>query len=87
MKTDHENRCFQQSWTEDFFFVLPDRPNARPVCIIYHETVSVIKSGNVKRHFETKHAEYYNANYPPKSHLRSNKIDTLKSSLEAIITF
>uniref|UniRef100_A0A8C4T636 HAT C-terminal dimerisation domain-containing protein n=1 Tax=Erpetoichthys calabaricus TaxID=27687 RepID=A0A8C4T636_ERPCA len=82
-KIDQENRSFQKSWTEDFFFILPDQPNARPMCIIYQETVSVIKSSNVKRHFETKHAEYYNANYPPKSELRSHKIDALKSSLVA----
>ena len=85
-KIDQENRSFQTSWTEDFFFVLPDRPNARPVCIICHETVSVIKGSNVKRHFETKHAEYYNANYPPKSDLRLHKIDALKSSFEVSST-
>jgi len=82
-KIDDENRSFQKSWADDFFFVLPDRHNARPVCIICHEMVRMIKSGNIRQHFETKWDEYYNANYPPKSDLRSHKIEALKSSFEA----
>ena len=61
---------------------MPERANAKPVCIICQETVSTIKSGNVKRHFETKHKEY-NGKFPPESALRASKIASLKASLQA----
>ncbi|XP_039610054.1 general transcription factor II-I repeat domain-containing protein 2-like [Polypterus senegalus] len=53
------------------------------VFCVSQQSVSVIKSGNVKRNLETKHAEYYIVNYPPKSELHSHKIDARKSSLVA----
>lgn len=57
-KIDSENRAFNQTWTDDYFFILPNRPNARPVCLICNETLSVIKIVNIKRHFESKHKDY-----------------------------
>lgn len=81
-KIDSENRMFHESWTEDYFFILPDRSNSRPTCIICQETISVIKSGNVKRHFETKHKEY-DTKYPPKSAVRTSKIAALKASFHS----
>ena len=57
-KVDGENRLFRNSWTHEYFYFLPPRTDARPVCLLCHETVAVIKVANVKRHFETKQKDY-----------------------------
>ena len=42
-------------WTDKYAFVLPVG-STKPMCLICNETVALVKSGNVKRHYETKHA-------------------------------
>src|SRR4029434_6889344 len=37
--------------------------SSKPMCLICNETVALVKSGNVKRHYETKHA-HFAQNYP-----------------------
>lgn len=54
-KVDSENRRFLEEWTEQYCFTLPDRPQAVPVCLICNKTVALVKSGNLKRHYETTH--------------------------------
>ena len=48
-KVDKEGRCFQKRWKLH-----------NCVCLVCHETVSVYKEYNVKRHYETKHANTFN---------------------------
>jgi len=81
-KIDTENRIFNTTWTDDYFFVLPTRPNARPVCLICTETVSVVKVANIKRHYDSKHADY-DTNYPRKSALRTSRIAALTASYQS----
>nr|XP_055069906.1 SCAN domain-containing protein 3-like [Misgurnus anguillicaudatus] len=46
------------------------------------ETVGVVKSGNVKRHYETKH-RYFEQQYPQNTEVRTIKLRQLKSSYES----
>ena len=52
------------------------------MCLICNETVGLVKSGNVKRHYETKHA-HFEQNYPQNSEVRARKIQQLHSSYQA----
>uniref|UniRef100_A0A3Q3BZE1 Uncharacterized protein n=1 Tax=Haplochromis burtoni TaxID=8153 RepID=A0A3Q3BZE1_HAPBU len=61
-------------------FILP-AASSKPVCLICSETVALIKSGNVKRHYETKH-KAFEQSYPPKSELRSQKISSLRAQYD-----
>lgn len=67
-KVDSENRAFNPEWTDSFLFILPTG-STKPVCLICSETVALIKSGNVKRHYETKH-KGFEQTYPLKSEVR-----------------
>ncbi len=79
-KVDSENRAFNPEWTDSFMFILPTG-STKPVCLICSETVALIKSGNVKRHYETKH-KGYEQTYPLKSEVRSPKISSLRAQYE-----
>jgi len=79
-KVDSENRAFNQEWTDSFMFILPTG-SSKPVCLICSETVAIIKSGNVKRHYETKHKSF-DQTYPLKSVLRAQKINDLKAQYD-----
>ena len=54
-KVDVECRRFQESWTLDYFF---KEHFGKPICFICHDSVSVNKEYNIKRHYETRHAEF-----------------------------
>ena len=54
---DKEGRCFQGRWNLQYFFT-ESRNNC--VCLVCHETVSVHKEYNEKRHYKTKHASTFN---------------------------
>ncbi len=79
-KVDSENRAFNPEWTDSFMFILPTG-STKPVCLICSETVALIKSGNVKRHYETKH-KGYEQTYLLKSEGRSQKISSLQAQYE-----
>ena len=52
-------------------FILPVS-SSKPVCLIFSETVALIKSGNVKRLHETKHSSFEQT-YPAESQLRATE--------------
>lgn len=79
-KVDAENRIFKDEWTEKYVFILPTG-SSKPVCLICSETVAVIKSGNVKRHYETKHVQFEKT-YPLQSEMRARKLTELKAQYE-----
>lgn len=54
-KVDSEGRRFQDQWKSEYFFT-ELRNNC--VCLICQETVAVFKEFNIKRHYQTKHANY-----------------------------
>ena len=47
--------------------------SSKPVCLIHPETVALITSVNVKRHYETKH-KVFDQIYPLKSELREEAV-------------
>src|SRR4029434_1864373 len=55
-KVDSEGRRFQEKWELQYFFT-DTRGNC--VCLICQETVALFKEFNVKRHYQTKHANAY----------------------------
>ena len=54
-KVDVECISFQESWTLEYFFKEHFGKSIRLIC---HDCVSVIKEYNIKRHYDTKHAEF-----------------------------
>ena len=56
-KVDKENRRFNEAWTNLYFFM---KSNAKYLCLICGETVTVPKVENVKRHYTLKHASTHN---------------------------
>ncbi|XP_073702034.1 SCAN domain-containing protein 3-like [Garra rufa] len=80
-KVDEENRVFKDDWTERYAFILP-QSSTKPFCLICNETVGVVKSGNVKRHYETKHG-HFERQYPQNTEVRTAKLRQLKSSYES----
>lgn len=61
-KVDNEKHVFKDDWTDKYAFILPNR-STKPSCLICNETMAILKSGKVKRHYETKHM-YFEQHYP-----------------------
>ncbi|KAM9307699.1 general transcription factor II-I repeat domain-containing protein 2B-like [Gastrophryne carolinensis] len=80
-KVDAENRDFKEEWTEKYCFILI-ATHSKPMCLICNETVALVKSSNVKRHYETKHKSF-EQQYPPNSEMQTKKIASLSASYEA----
>lgn len=78
-KVDSENRRFLTEWTEQYCFMLPDRPQAVPVCLICNKTIAIVKSGNLKRHYETTHQQFHK-NFPLGSEARKEKLQAYLTS-------
>lgn len=55
-KVDSEGRRFQERWELQYFFT---ENQGNCVCLICKETVALFKDFNVKRHYQTKHANTY----------------------------
>lgn len=79
-KVDAENREFKAEWTDKYAFVMP-AGSTKPMCLICNETVALIKSGNVKRHYEKKHG-VFEQNYPQNTTVRSRKITQMQESYQ-----
>jgi len=77
-KVDSENRQFLQEWTDLYCFIFPNGIGTKPVCLICHQTVAIIKSSNMKRHYQTKH-QPFSVKYQVGSNLRKSKIASLSS--------
>src|SRR4029434_6000116 len=76
-RVDSKNHKFKTEWTDKYAFVLPVG-STKPMCLICNEMVALVKSGNVKRHYETKHA-HFEQKYPQNSKIRGRKINHLQS--------
>ena len=76
-KVEEENRVFQPHWTLNYFFI--QRSDGSPACLICNESISVAKEYNVKRHYETKHAD--GAYGKLEGEQRNEKIKALKTRL------
>src|SRR4029434_6753647 len=76
-QVDSKNREFKTEWTGKYAFVLPVG-STKPMCLICKETVALVKSCNVKRHYETKNA-HFEQKHPQNSEVRGRKINHLQS--------
>src|SRR4029434_4364932 len=76
-KVDSKNREFKSEWTDKYVFVLPVG-STKPMCLICKETVALVKSCNVKRHYETKHS-HFAQKHSQNSEARDRKINHLQS--------
>lgn len=72
-KVEAENRHFNNEWTEKCVFIAVD---ANPVCLICNKCLAVYKEYNLRRHFNTMHANF-NASFPPGSAAWRQKISGL----------
>ena len=61
-------------WTERYFFT---DVGVKAVCLICHETLAVFKEYNLKRHFQTKHANF--GHNLSKQELQKKTTDLVKS--------
>jgi len=53
------------------------------MCLLCSDKVALVKSSSVKRHYETKHKNRYDAQYPPGSIARADKIKQLRSAYDS----
>ena len=53
-KIEEEMRNFNEKWTSEYFFI--ENADSRPLCLICEQTVGVNKEYNIKRHYDSKHA-------------------------------
>ncbi len=77
-----EKTVFKDEWTEKYVFILP-QSSTESLFLICTETVGVTKSGNVKRHYDTKH-RHFEQLYPQNTKVRTAKLWQLKSSYESM---
>ena len=54
-KFDNENRALKEEWIKKYAFILPTS-SLNPYCLICFHNVALVKSSNLKRHYETKHS-------------------------------
>lgn len=71
-KVDNENRWFREEWREAYGFILPEFANAKPLCLICNEVISVCTEYNIRQHHKTKHGSL-SASFPLKSESRRLK--------------
>lgn len=64
---------FLNESTELNCFVLSEMVGAIPVCLICNSIVAIVKSGNLKQHYETIHKDFH-TKCPPGSAVRKNKL-------------
>ena len=75
-KVDAECRLFQGKWSSSYLFT---ELNGKAVCLLCLQQVSVLKEYNVRRHYETLHADKYN-NFQGQH--RREKVNELLASLK-----
>ena len=54
-KVDSERRVFKKEWRTKYFFT---EVGSTAICLIFQKNVTVVKEYNIRRHFETNHANY-----------------------------
>ena len=75
-KVDTECRVFQEKWSSSFLFT---EVNGKPVCLVCSQHVSVLKEYNLRRHYETLHADKH---HHLQGQQRINKVHELLACLK-----
>uniref|UniRef100_A0A3B4Z6U8 Mitogen-activated protein kinase kinase kinase 19 n=1 Tax=Stegastes partitus TaxID=144197 RepID=A0A3B4Z6U8_9TELE len=78
-KIDNENHRFNPAWTEKYLFILAQRLNSKPLCLICIERLSVLKEHNIRRHHVEKHRAFGTA-CPEGTEERATKVQSLLAS-------
>ena len=79
-KFDKENRAFKEEWKEQYTFILPTG-SSNPHCLICSQSVALVKSNNLKRHYESRHGGFEKM-YKQGTEERKKKIRLLNSQYE-----
>ena len=79
-KFDEENRAFKEEWKEQYAFILPTG-SSNPHCLICSQSVALVKSNNLKRHYESRHSGFEKM-YKQGTEERKKKIRLLTSQYE-----
>ncbi|XP_053319641.1 general transcription factor II-I repeat domain-containing protein 2-like [Spea bombifrons] len=74
-----ENRKIKEEWEIEFFVTEKD---SKPYCLLCNKTLAIGKKYNVKRHYDTTHAEM-EKRFPPKSEQRKQELEKIKRQLNA----
>lgn len=77
-KVDSKYRIFKDEWTEKYTFILP-MTSTKTMCLTCSESVALVKSANVKRHYDTKHSHF---DQTQNTELRTRKINQIKAQYE-----
>ena len=72
-------RRFNDKWTSKYFFI--ENADSRPLCLICNQTVNVNKEYNIKRHYDSKHADCIYGKL--KGRERELKVKQLKEQLKS----
>ena len=80
-KIDSECRTFKEQWMHQYFVI---ESSNKALCLVCNETIAVVKEYNIKRHYETKHIQYY-SKYT--GSLRKEKFEALKRDLKSQQSF
>ena len=56
-KFENENLTFKEEWIEKYAFILPTS-TSNPYCLICSQNVALVKTSNLKRHYETRHSGF-----------------------------
>ena len=54
-KVEEKMRKFTEKWTFEYFFI--ENADSRHLCLVCNQTVNVNKEYNIKRHYDSKHAD------------------------------
>jgi hypothetical protein len=73
-KIDSECRVFNEKWSLDYFVIYS---GDKIICIVYKESISVLKEYNIRRHYETKHKTTF-SKFTEK--LRLDKLQSLQNN-------
>ena len=79
-KFDNENRALKEEWIEKCAFILPTS-SLNPYSLICCHNVALVKSSNLKRHYETKHS-VFEEKYKQGTEEKKKQINLLKSQYE-----
>ena len=83
-KVDSECRIFKPSWTLDYFVT---ELQSSIICLVYQEKIAVFKEYNVKRHYQTKHADQFDHGHRITGQARIDRVAALKKKIEGQQSF
>ncbi|XP_056630659.1 general transcription factor II-I repeat domain-containing protein 2-like [Diorhabda sublineata] len=55
-KIDSECRKLKDQWNIQYFVI---ESSNKALCLIYNESIAVLKENNIKRHYKTEHSQNY----------------------------